>query len=413
MKKNLLNTLLFSLISLCSSAQTDGYRFYSPLDTVKSDGFYSIDLTPLINAHLKTDYSDVRIVNDSGKWVPHILRNPSEGITNHSARFNLKFKKNDIPGVSTTLIVENTSKEINNIELTITNTQAERFCSLSGSNDEKEWFIINDSILVNPVSAAKELENIFTINFPSSGYRFFKIVINNKNKDPFNIVNVSQQTGVYNSPYNRFTKVENTATYISQKDSGKISYIKITQQQPFHFDYINLKLGGVKYYSREVDFYVPYNDANSFSNPGQLLRSFTVSNNSTLQFHVPRTKAKVFYLFIKNEDNLPLKVTEINTACSNHYITAYLEKAHSYKLILDNELAIIPNYDLYKLDNKITDSTYVLQSGAIMPFAETKSTAVKTRNNNWMLWSAIVAALLTLLFFTYRMIKEVDKRKTT
>ena len=91
MRKKWINFLLFSLISLCSSAQTTGYRFYTQLDSVKSNGFYNIEFTPEINARLKTDYSDVRIVNESGKWVPHILHNPSSEIVSDAIIFSLKF----------------------------------------------------------------------------------------------------------------------------------------------------------------------------------------------------------------------------------------------------------------------------------------------------------------------------------
>ena len=413
MRKKWINILLLILIPGFLSAQTNGYRFYSLLDNVKNDGFYNITVTPDLNAHIKTDYSDIRIINDSGKWVPHILRNPSEEVVNDAISFSLKFKKQDIPGISTTLIIENSFEKISNIGLNINNTQAERFCTLSGSNDNKEWFVINDSILINPLPSEKETQNTFIINFPPSTYHFFKIVINNKNKDPFNIKAVTWQSEAGIMIYNKFRKIENPVTNILQKDSGNISYIKITQQQPFHFDYVSLKLSGAKYFSRSVYLYLPSDDVSSFSNPGQLLQSFTISNNSTLQFHVPLTKATVLYFFIKNEDNLPLKVNEVKTACSNHYLTAYLEKGNNYKLILDNESAGFPKYDLSKLDNKITDSATLLKSGSTTPFAENKTVEVKAKNNKWMLWVAIVAALLILLFFTYKMLKEVDKRKNT
>lgn len=58
MYKNLISFLFFILTSLTAFAQTAGYNFYSNLDSIKSSGFYNIVLSPQINAHLKTDYSD-------------------------------------------------------------------------------------------------------------------------------------------------------------------------------------------------------------------------------------------------------------------------------------------------------------------------------------------------------------------
>jgi hypothetical protein len=411
MKKKWINLLLFSLITVCCNAQTAGYTFYCKLDTVKASGFYNIEFTPKINAHLKTDYSDLRIVNEAAKWIPHILHAPAYERTTHDIARDLKFSITENSKANTGILIESSQKISSSIGLIITNTAAERFCTLSGSDDKKNWFAINDSILLNPAAAENKAENMFSINFPQTNYRFYKIVIHNVGKDPFNIKAVVEYSGTQiTNPLYKLK--ENPAAAIQQKDSGKISYIKITRQQPFQFNNISLQLSGVKYYTRNVDLYLPYAANSSFSNPGQLLTSFTLSNNSTLRYNVPLTKASVFYLLISNEDNLPLAVSEVKTAVSSHYITAYLEKDSNYRLIMDNADAVIPDYDLSKLNSKIPDSNAVLGFGKITALAENNPVETPVKNNTWIIWSAIAAALLILLFFTYRMFKEVDKRGT-
>lgn len=401
---------MFSLICICCTAQTDGYKFYAPLDSVKTSGFYNIELTPGLYAGLKTDYSDLRIVNDAGKWIPHVLHAPAYERTNMALIMNLEFSITEDSRVNTVLIIESGQRISDNIGLIITNTAAERFCTLSGSNDKKSWFVINDSVLLSPAPAENETENISRINFPPNSYRFYKLIIHNNNNDPFNIKGVVgyATAAEITNPLNKL--IENPVAVIQQKDSGKISYIKISQQLPYQFDHISLKLSAVKYYNRKIDLYIPYSENHSFSNPGQLLQSFTVSNNSSLQFKIPLTKASVYYLLINNEDNLPLTVNKVKTAVSNHYITTYLENGFNYKLIMDNEAAVMPAYDLAKLNSKIPDSISFLQFGKIMAAAENKLPETAA-NNKWMLWSAIAAALLILLFFTYKMFNEVDKRK--
>jgi len=413
MKKKWIDLLLFSFITVSCAAQADGYKFYSPLDSVKTSNFYNIELTPELSAHMKTDYSDIRIINGSNKWVPHLLHAPFYEQAVDAVTWNLKSSIIENTGTNTVVIIESRQAISSNIGLNITNTAAERFCTLSGSDDKKSWFVINDSIILNPVAVANKTENIFSINFPPNSYKFYKLIIHNNGKDPFNIKDVVENapgSPVKNEPV-RLN--ENPAVTIQQKDSGKISYIKITQQLAYQFDNISLHLTGVKFYNRRVDLYIPYPGNHSFSNPGQLLQSFTVSNNSTLQFTLPLTKALVFYLLINNEDNLPLTVSEVKTSCSNHYITAYLETGNNYRLIMDNEAATLPNYDLAKLNSKIPDSISFLQFGKISAFTENKTAVTAVKNNKWILWVAITAALLILLFFTYKMIKEVDKRKNT
>jgi hypothetical protein len=411
MKKKWISFLLFGLISFYCSAQTEGYKFYVPLDTVKKSGFYNIEVTPELSAHVKTDYSDIRIINKNNKWVPHMLHTPwyeQISLVAHDQQFSIIENSK----ISTGILIGGVQTRLSNIGLIITNTAAERFCTLSGSDDKKNWFVINDSIVLKPIPSENGSENTLRIDFPPTNYRFYRVVIHNNNKDPFNIKGVVEYSNVeILSPLRKVNN--NPATTIQQKDSGKISYIKISQQQPYHFDNISLQLSGVRYYNRKVDLYIPYSDKHTFANPGGLLQTFTVSNNSTLQLKIPLTKASVFYLLINNEDNLPLTVGAVKTTCRNHYITAYLDSGNNYSLIMDNENAVMANYDLSGLNNKISDSIPSLQFGKITAFPETVMPVKTEKNNNWMLWVTIAAALLILLFFTSKMLKEVDKRKTT
>jgi hypothetical protein len=411
MRKKRISILFFSIITVCCNAQTGGYKFYSQLDSVKKSGFYSIELTPELTAHLKTDYSDLRIVNDSGKWVPHVLHFPEGEVVNDVINFDLKFTQLENNKANTSLIIVNGKNIISNIGLVINNTLAERFCTLSGSDDSKNWFVINDSVLINPKPAETGTTNTFFIAFPPSNYRFLKIVIRNNNKDPFEIRRIVQSSTAA-LPVNYQPKsFQNPAVSISQKDSGKISYIKISQQQPYHFDNISLKLSGVKYFFRKADLYIPDGNNHSFSNPGQLLHSFTISNNSTLQFKVPLSNATIFYLIINNEDNLPLKVAEVNITVNSHYITSYLEKDNNYKLILGNKLATFPIYDLSNIYTKISDSIPLLSAGNATALKENSITVKPVKNNKWILWTAIIAVLFILLLFTKKLVGEVDKRK--
>jgi len=414
MKKKWINFLLFGFISFYCSAQTEGYKFYAPLDTVKISSFYNIEITPELSAHIKTDYSDLRVINNNNRWVPHILRNPAKEITDGALIRKLNFIISENTNIQTTLIIENKQGLISDIGLIIRNTAAKRSSVLSGSDDNKNWFIINDSIILNPVPAEMGSENLFTINFPPSNYKFFKLLIHNNNKDAFDITGVIQHITATSMLHAQNRTVQNPATTIEQKDSGKISYIKTIQQHPYHFDFISLKINGAKFFNRKAELYISQEEGHSFAKPGRLLTSFTISNKSPLNFQLPLTKGLAFYILINNEDNLPLTVNEVNTSLLTRYITTYLEKDSSYKLIIDNEEAAVPEYDFPQLSNNyLIDSIPDLMFGKIIAFPETVIPVKTEKKNNWLLWSSIAAVLLILLFFTYKMLKEVDKRKTT
>lgn len=408
MKKRWSSILLFCLINICCAAQTAGYKFYSQLDSIKTSGFYNIALTPELSAHLKTDYSDLRIVNDSGKWVPHVLHFPEDVYPKDILRAPVKIEEKKNTNFFTEIILKSDSFFLSEFDIFIKSTNATRAAKLSGSDNNKDWFVIEDSIILEPVFTKDKVETKYHVEFPACNYKFYKVVIQNKNNDPVNVLSVSRNFSL--TMYQLRFVVNNPTCKLQQMDSAKTSYIKVTQGQPYHFESFNFKISGVKYFYRKVDMYLS-NGNSSFSNPGELYQSFYISNKSALEFAVPFTNAKEFFLLINNEDNLPLKIDEVKTWCKERSLTVYLEKGNSYKLILDNLAAEMPNYDLSKLDIKPSDSTPFLSPRKIIAFEEKPTITTPQKNNNWILWTAVIAALLILLLFTKKMIKEVDKRK--
>jgi hypothetical protein len=413
MKRKWINIFVCCTISICCNAQVEGYKFYAALDSIKTSGFYNIVLSPEINAHLKTDYSDVRIVNGAGKWVPHALHVPNNEISRDAVNLELKYSLLENNKTNSIFIINEKYRALNNIELSIRNTAAERYCSLSGSDDSKNWYVINDSILINPTPTEAKSVNTFRVNFPLNNYKFYKLIIVNSNKDPLDINKITSSS-VYNEPLFIQNKIiENPNTTIVQKDSGKISYIKVTQQHPCHFDGISLKISAIKYYVRKLDVFVPKDVKHSFSNPGQMVESFIFSNNSNLSFRLPIINDSVFYIIINNEDNLPLKINEVTTTVNEHFIKAYLENGNGYRLIMDNENATLPNYDITKLNITINDTVIFIQPKNIIPFPQQEiSKNKKPTNNKWIIWAALIIGLAILLLLTKKMIKEVDKKTT-
>lgn len=411
MKKKLISLLLFSILFISVKAQTEGYRFYSTIDSVKTSGFYNIVLAPPINAHLKTDYSDVRILDNKNKWVPHVFHSPLNEMNREVVMLDLKFTIPESNKINTVLLME-AAQPLNNINILIKNTEVQKFCTLSGSNDKQNWFVISDSILLAPHPTEINTESNLKIDFPRSNYSNLKLVINNRNKDPFDVIGISTNTIATGFLFTNFSDslLQNHPTVLLQKDSGKNSYIRIIQQQKFHFNKMNINAEGLKYFSRQADLYVAENNSNSFSNPGKFIQSFTISNNSALQFNLPLLNADTFYLVIHNEDNPPLKISKVGTSVSYRYITAYLENDKGYKLILDNAAAVLPNYDITKDYPTIKDSVSILGIGNIIAFESKEKTKNKTPNKQWLIWIAIIAALGLLLFFTKTMLKEVNKK---
>ena len=357
----------------------------------------------------------MRIINSNNKWVPHVLHIPLNEMRRESVITELKYSITESNKINTIIIMDAT-QPLNNISILIKNTAVQKFGTLSGSNDKENWFVINDSILLQPEANEKNTESVLNIKFPQSNYSNLKFVINNRNKDPFNIVAVSSSSladGILFSKFSDST-LQNPTGKLLQKDSAKQSFIKITQPKKFHFNQIDITLEGVRFFNRQVDMFVAEKSSHSFSNPGNFLQSYNISNNSKLHFNLPLQNATNFYLIIRNEDNPALQIKAVSTSLSYRYITCFLEKGNTYKLILDNAKADLPNYDITKDYPTLKASVPLLSNGSIIAY---EGTNIKKndpeKRNQWIIWSVIIVTLCLLLFFTKTMIKEVNKKRLT
>jgi hypothetical protein len=252
-----------------------------------------------------------------------------------------------------------------------------------------------------------------TLLFPPVNYKYFKVVINNNGKEPMNIISAGTE-GINNLPgkWFRYPPVENPSTIVFQKDSGKLSYIKITQPASYHFEKIALKISGTKYFNRFSELYIPSSGTHSFYSPGRFIQTLALSNNSTLQFNIPLTNAKTFYIIIHNDDNLPLKVEEVKTLSNYRVVTAYLEKSIPYKLLLGNVEAASPNYDL-TIENILNKQTLPAATLNKITPVQKETTAIQPKDNSkTFIWLTIGIAAIVLGFFTYRLVTDMNKPKS-
>ncbi len=412
--KEKLNKLLvfFLLCQLHVTAQKEGYNYEAAVNPVDSSGFYNIVLTPELNAHLKTDYSDLRVVNDSGKWVPHLVRQPKYSRTNEILFGYLQILAKEQSPDFTTIILQCRDSNVTNILLTIKNTAAKRYCSLSGSDDKNSWYVINDSIEMKSTEIGKADSSWVWLSFPKVNYRYFKIVINNLSKEPINVL--SANTQLYTDLLGKFftpSPLENPGTKFLQKDSNQITYLKVEQSKSYQFDHIALQISGVKYFKRKAEVYIPAGDNHSFSNPGTLVQAFTLSDNNALEFDVPLSNANSFYILINNNDNPPLKVESIKTFITYKVATVYLEKSKRYSLLLNNSSAKMPDFDLSIKDIPEREQIPYASVGAFISLQKPELIQEQKTGSKNLIWLIISIAAVVLGFFTYRLITDMNKSK--
>jgi len=388
-------------------AFTQQFKYGAELNKVDTNGFYEIIITPAISRYLLQDFSDIRIADGSNRWVPHILQQSDVMLVeNLFTPFPIVQNTVNDSGKNL-LVIENIKKEgINHLKLLLKNTAVSRLALLSGSNNQQDWYIIDDNISINKSNETIKDEYMQEINFPLVKYRYLKLVIDNDRNEPLLI----SQAGFYSEPSNKKTIVNqvNPAPLFLQKDSIHYSYILVKQADSYQFDKISIETSGTRYYNRTVQICLQEFDKNKIPKPGRVIGNFKLISDSTRSFYLTRTKAPSFYIIIKNGDSPPLKIESIRTTLQNVALVSYLEKGKGYRLLLGDSLASFADYDLQTFKDSI-GAKRILKYGDIF-MNSTKDFSKKSQNKNWWIWPTIILAGLVLSFLTYRLTGDMKKQ---
>lgn len=413
--RNAITALLCCWVTATAAAQH--FNYTAPLDLVSKTGFYQLTVTPELSSHVKTDFSDLRIADEKGNWVPHIIK-PALPSVSRAAVTEFPIVSNRLnDSGKTVLVVENKGmglhmgdkaiRSISEILLYIKNNTVSRYAVLSGSNDQKNWYIINENILLSRNYESDSGYFISSVKFSNADYTYFKLVIDNEKSDPLNILRAGTYFNISFQSVNSL--VTNPAAGITQTDSSNgRSYIKVQQNAAFHIDEILVDAAGAKFYKRNAALFLAENDSNATprNNPEF---SFVLASGTSNTFSIRKIKAKIFWLVIENNDNPPLQVKAVSTRQNITRVTAWLEAGKKYVLLAGNEEAVQPDYDLAAFKDSIPLNLPVFSIGA---FSKTETPAVaeqKNTHNKWWLWPAIIGSIAILAFLSWKLVADMKK----
>ncbi|CAN5476400.1 hypothetical protein BH11BAC3_BH11BAC3_00060 [soil metagenome] len=400
--------IFFVMLLLSFTLAAQQFHFKSPLATVDTTGFYIINVSPEISAYIKPDFSDIRIADDKRQWIPHILKTKWES-KNDPSELKLTIINNTITDSGYNyLAVENTTgTTINNLGLYLKNAAVNRTALLSGSNNQRDWYIIDDNILINRSYELARDEYRQELMFPPTAYHFIKLVINNQHLDPLYILRATSNPAYTNVLFNNY--IDNPAPSFIKTDSSKKSYLIVSQSKKYHVDKILLDIKGPAFYHREGEISVINSGRNKQHFNTASSYHFVLNAGTMPAIILPKTKADSFLIVIDNGDNPPLKISAIHTQQKQVALISYLEKGKKYELRFSDPDAIFPNYDLQSFQDSIRQ-LQSLATGEITPISTSVNPVTPVRKNYW-LWPVILLALAVLSFLSFRLVSDINKQK--
>lgn len=404
MKKKNLRLLLSFLIITVGNCFAQDFRFKARLDSVKDAGFYTIQLTPAITEHLKTDYSDLRIADESGRWIPFIIRNGLATVTKEQIIEFPILSNKFIDSGRTEIILKNTSDSfVNKLRLFLKNTTVSRNGVISGSTDLKNWYIISP-IFINRSFETTATEYIQECRFIPSDYQYFKLVINNLQNDPVNILRAGIYTKAYFEPPQIFTSHQNTRFQI--KEEGNKTIVTVSEPETRHIGQLCINISAPKYYSRSLTIHLP----DEQNKPGELIASYDLQSSACVEF--PVVKTQTILMVINNRDNPPLTINTVAAAEPNMFATAYLDEGHQYLLLMESDSAMQPDFDLIHFKDSIptlVQFAYPAQVTAV------ESSAKKAFSffQQWFIWPVLFGVLLILFLLVKGLLKDMKNSNTS
>ncbi len=399
----------FLIIGLLLSLPAAGqFQHTCMIDSIKEAGFYSIPISPELSAYIKTDLSDLRITDEKGQWIPHIINWLYSHSTNDPVNFEMPILKKENTNSQTILIIRNNSgNKLSNLFLNVKNATINRFASLSGSDDQVNWYTITDSLLLKD-QAISDDKTFLKIFFPPVNYNYYRIIISNGKKDPLNIQEVINEGSALPEKAERF--IVNPESAFSQIDSTGYSLIKIENVNNFHVSKLTIHISSPKFFERKAGLFTSYAGSIHEMLKRTSNTDFAISSNSSGEYTIPIINNRVFYLLVENKDNPPLQVAGITTEQDKKEIIAWLDEGKNYRLLFDDSLAHAPDYDLQQFSGKIPKSVATLNVGKIEVINERKINLTSKKNHKWWIWPIIVVVILLLGYSTLTLTRDVNKQ---
>jgi hypothetical protein len=407
--------LLLAACCFALQLQAQRQRYKAPLGTVHETGFYEIAITPELSACLKADFADLRIADDKGQMVPYIIRNNRSVVTDPPVAL-LPVVENRIvdSGRSQIVIQNNTGKRIRTLLITAGNTAVMRRATLSGSNDNRNWYIIHNDIRLEP-SFATGTANEYTqqATIPASNYAYLKLVVDNEHADPVHIISIGIPADKSVKPVAKYTYKENPPMQLLQKDSiDGNSYITLHNEKPYHTELLRIQAGGPRFYDREVAVRAPANDTTESCASCNEIARFHISSAGNNSVELNRFKSRVLQLVIENGDNPPVIVRSVTGLQRAYTVVAWLEKNKDYEILADDPAALRPQYDLEKFADSIPAQVRSLSFKKIEPVKKEQQPLLPDPGNGrriW-LWATILAVAVFLAVLTWRLLKDMRRK---
>ncbi|WP_339629252.1 DUF3999 domain-containing protein [uncultured Maribacter sp.] len=368
--------------------------------------WHTIQLPNEVFQNMNSNLTDIRVfgVTAIDTIEAPYIHNTSKAIdANSFISFNLLNTVNNAKGYFYTYDVKE-KETINEIKLSIKDTNFNWLITLEGSQNQQEWFTLLDDYRILSIMNDQTDYSFTTLKFSDTNFKFYRLLIKSPEKPNFESIEIlkkAKKAPQYRDytvrSFNVFQEEKNTIVNVNLKSRAPLNLLelsvddKIDYYRPITIQYL---VDSVK---TDKGYHYNY----------RTMATRTLSSIEENSFQLPGTMAQKLRIIVSNNDNQPLKFSNISIKGYIHSLTTRFTEPATYFLVYGKTNDKAPNYDIVKTSISIPENISSLQFGdainILKPKIETKKPLFE---NQWWLWSILGVIILLLGYFTIVMMKK-------
>lgn len=400
--------VLFLMIAAWSSAQ----NFTGTLQPIEKDGLTQIIVQPELLSALQNNWDYFRILDSKKNEVPYVL-NPNLSSNKKSVVENLKIVAvNTLPNISTSVIISNENAvKIDQLNLTIANTNVEKIYSISGSNDQNQWYGLVYNENLNDLESATNTQILKNFRFPLNNYKFLKFEFVDKKSLPIQVLAASLKSDQATQEV-PLIQLKNFKQTVSQNKTNKTTRIDIAFNSKQVINGLKFTISAPQFYLRDAAILVNRTQVvkRETKNYLESLVDFQLNSKAQNQFKFGEIFEKNLSIIIQNEDNLPLQISDIQFFQEPVLLISELKAGEKYNIVIDSTL-LRPRYDLSNFEENVQSQlqqTEIINLNKVTAINQNKNENVFWRTPLFM-WLCIGLALLVIGYFSMGLLKDLGK----
>lgn len=388
------------------------FTWEAKLPRVDSPSFYRIPVTPALSAKaFRNGAWDVRIFGDSAE-VPYVALQSFKTISPGDFKAYPTPVLESHAGKETVIVFEQEPHAtIREFGLRYANTAVPKKVVLTGSPDQIQWYAIRPPFLLDPSSAmpvpGKETILEETITIPASGFKYYKLVIDDSASAPLQINCVGFRSQKQERPL--LQEVPGAVVKLLTGKDRRSDRFLITLPQQYPLKELSLSIARPQLYHREASLWI-LEDGKEQAAGSQTLRSDAGVNSFSLDEGMLYDS---LVMIVENGDSPPLEPEQVKAWQSAWSLVAKLEPGNY------NMKGGAPGLHTPEYDATYFSAAYHRQAGTdLVPgdpvvvkgneVVETLPTFFTTRN--WI-WAGIIIVVGLLAFVVRGMLKDMKKEK--